>query len=334
MIQFRGGLLPNDPTKERLRLGRHLAILPDSPPLVDYLSQVTTWPMFRNDLVADCVWATIGHTLQQTSLYGSGAQVGLADADVLKGYMDVTGYEPTQTKADGSNPTDVGTRIQDALGYWRTTGMGPDLGPGRGPHKILAFAEVDIRSRYEVQTAIRLFGSLHIGMRFPASAEAQFNAGQPWDVVVGGDGGIRDGHAIPVGYYDTVGRRFRGVTWATPQDMTWAFWDAYVTEGWIVVTPEWLNVHGLSPAGIDLQGLGEQLAVLTKTPNPFLSLPPLAPPPPPPPPPMPPVFDPVASANLTLASVARPWVRAHHLGPANRRMAAGLLEWLAAIGQN
>lgn len=300
MIQFKGGLLPNDPSKPRLKVARRLTAVPTNPPQVDYMSRVPSWPMYGNSDCGDCVWATIGHQIQLTSLYGSGTEITVTELDVLRGYSDATGYDPTQTQPDGSNPTDQGTVIQDALGYWMKTGIGPAPADGEPDtrHKILAFAEVDVRNRTEVEAAINVFGSVHIGMDFPKIAEDEFNAGQEWDVAAD-DGGSLGGHAVPIAYYDAPSKTWKCVTWATAQGMTWAFWDRYVSEAWVVITPEWLDANGHSPEGVDLYGLGEDFAQITGKPNPFPAPGPTPQPPSPPGPtpgPTPPVVDDVDRA--------------------------------------
>jgi len=248
------GRKPNDPSKPRLRLAGHLTAVPPSPAVVDWLSKVQSWPMYGNDRYGDCVWAMIGHAVEAYTTYGQGSTVTVTEADVLKGYADVTGFNPDDPS------TDQGTVIQDALNYWRKTGV--------GGHKILAFAQVDHTNMDELKAALNVFGALLIGVNFPRSAMDQFNSGQPWDVV-GNDGGIEGGHAVHVGLDQTDGVTFKLVTWGALEGMTAAWWSAYVEEAWIAVAPEWLDASGHSPEGIDLYGLGEDLHEMTGQPNPF-----------------------------------------------------------------
>src|SRR5581483_817640 len=103
------------------------------------MSKVTTWPMYDNDEFGDCVWAAIGHQIQAFSAYGFGTVITVTNADVLAGYSAVTGFKPNDPS------TDNGTVVQDALNYWRKTGI--------AGHKILAFAQVNHRNRTECEAA-------------------------------------------------------------------------------------------------------------------------------------------------------------------------------------
>jgi hypothetical protein len=249
------GRRPNDPDKPRLRLAPRLdTTVPAPPALVDWLDKVQSWPMYANDRYGDCVWAMIGHAIEAYTTYGKGDTVTISEADVLKSYSDVTGFNPDDPS------TDQGTVIQDALNYWKTTGV--------GGHQIKAFAQVDHTNPDEVKAALNLFGVLLVGVNFPASAMDQFNAGQPWDVL-DNDGGIEGGHAIHVGHADTDNVTYNLVTWGAVEGMTSAWWAEYVEEAWIAVTDDWLSEAGTSPGGLDLYGLGEDLSALTGEPNPF-----------------------------------------------------------------
>lgn len=298
-IEFHHGRNPNDPAKPRLRAGRYL-VATSYPDVVDYLSKVKNWPMYLNDRYGCCTIAGGGHIIQGESTYGQGATQTITNTDVLTAYEAVSGFDPSTGKNDN------GAVMQDVLSYWRKTGI--------GGHKILAFAELDVKNLDEVRQALDTFGSIYIGIDFPDSAMDQFNAGKPWDVVKGSP--LDGGHAINGGYYDVNGN-WKVVTWGEVQEMTPAFWDKYVEEAWIVVTPEWLNAQGQSPSGFDLHGLGEELAVLTGGANPF------QPSPTPEPEPTPTPSDP----DSTLAAFLNDWLAKHPLSshPALRN---ALNEWL------
>lgn len=315
------GRLPERPESEapRLKLARFLDrdALPPTPALVDWVSKVSGWGMLGNDSWSDCVFAAVGHMIEAATCYGQGATVKVSLADVLKGYSDVTGFDQ-QAGPPGRNPTDRGTVIQDALSHWRKTGI--------GDHKILAFARVDHRNLDEVTAALNLFGHLMVGVDFPSAGMAQFDHGQPWDVVAN-DGGSDGGHAVTLGF-DASGGPLKAVSWGRAQPLTPAWWSRYVREAWVVIMPEWLDAVGHAPAGLDLYGLGEALSELThgKTPNPF---PQPAPVPTPPPSPTPaPTHDAVDDA---LATAVQPWLATPHRGDA-AKVAAALKTYLTKRG--
>lgn len=264
-IQFRPGRKaphPDTPEFPRLRLGRLLkpAELPAVPPIVDWVSLIEDWPMFANDAWGDCVFAMIGHSIQAATRYGQGATVTLTDDDILAAYSAVTGFD-INAGPPGSNPTDNGTVIQDALNYWRKEGI--------GGHKILAFGQLDHENPTEIMAALHLFGHVQLGINFPASAMDQFNAGQPWDVVKGSP--IEGGHAINLGYSKNDRGRieWEPISWARLLKMSPEFLASYVEEAWAVITPEWLDAVGNSPEGIDMASLGGAFVELTDEPNPF-----------------------------------------------------------------
>lgn len=275
-IEFRGGRLkphPDDADHRRLKLRHFLepANLPAVPPVVDWLSLVQDWPMYGNDQYGDCVWAMIGHSIEAATCYGQGSTVQITEADVLAAYSAVTGFDPKDPS------TDNGTVIQDALDYWRKTGI--------EGHKILAFAQVDHENLNEVMSAVHLFGHVQLGINFPKSAMEQFNTGQPWDTTTT-KSPIEGGHAVDLGYVrNSQGNlEWELVSWAERVNMTNRFFTKYVEEAWVVITPEWFNLVGDNPEGINTSVLGGAFTELTGDPSPFPVSPPAPPGPQPPPP--------------------------------------------------
>ena len=108
----------------------------------------------------------------------------------------------------------------------------------------------------QIEEAVYLFGVAGIGIRFPASAMAQFNAGKPWSVVARSK--IEGGHYIPL-------VALRGdlycVTWGKLQALTPAFLTKYVDEAWCILSPEMLTA-GKSMEGFSLAQLQADLKLL------------------------------------------------------------------------
>jgi hypothetical protein len=208
--------------------------------------------MYGNDSIGDCTCAAVGHLIQAWTAYSAGSPVTVADSDVIGTYEAVTGYNP----ADPS--TDQGAYIQDVLAYWRKTGV--------AGHKITAYASVRVSNMTLVKQAIDLFGAVDIGFNFPSSAMDQFDRHMPWDVVAGAS--IEGGHCVTVNGYKANGNLLC-VTWGATQEMTPAFWQRYVDEAWVIITPDWIKANGSTPQGIDLYALGQDFALLTGKANPI-----------------------------------------------------------------
>ena len=281
------GRRPPRPPEERPRLALapflDYRTLPPLPESVDYLAAVgdDNWPMYLNDEYGDCTVAAEAHQLEAWAAASSAGRrvVRVSDADVLAAYSRVSGFDPV------TGAHDDGAVMQDTLEDWQRHGL--------GGHKILAFAEVNVRDLAEVYAALAIFGQLYVGLNVTRSAVDQFNAGSPWDTVPDDDGGVLGGHAVNVGAAwrefrrdaDGLVRPFKLVTWGRVVAMTPTFWTRYVEEAWVAVSPEWLDsATGRSPAGLDLYALGEALRELTRRPNPFPAPAPEPPPAPPAPP--------------------------------------------------
>jgi len=292
--------------RPRLRLGPALRLDQLTlPTVVDEISRVPSWPMYLNDQIGDCTCAAAGHMIEAWTQYGQGAAVRVSDNDVLRAYQAVSGYVP------GRPDTDQGAVMQDVLDYWHRVGI--------GGHRILAFAELDVHNPAELKAALHLFGHVYVGLNVPASAETQFDAGQPWDVVAH-DGGILGGHAVNIGLMDLSG--YEPITWAKRQRMTQAFVDRYGEEAWVAVSLEWISATGGSPPGLDTAQLNAQYTALTGRPAPFPANPTPTPTP-----------SPAAPADVALAAVAKPWVRTHHTSIAgNAKMAGALKTWMKEKG--
>jgi hypothetical protein len=178
----------------------------------------------------------------------NGPMVVPKEQDVLTVYSAVSGYDPKT----GAN--DNGAAITDVLDYWQTTGI--------AGHKILGWAAVNFQNILEVKQAIYIFGGVDLGVNLPNSAQSQFQANQPWDIVVP-DGGIDGGHSVPNFGYGADGTNC--ITWAQRQPMSWAWFSKYCDEAYAVIDPAWLSAAQLTPSGFDLATLQQDLASLSTT---------------------------------------------------------------------
>jgi hypothetical protein len=218
------------------------------PSEVSWVTKVTSWPMYLNDALGDCVPAAAAHMIQQWNFYAGRPRVKPTDADVLKAYQDVGGYVP------GDPSTDNGANMLDMLKYWRTTGI--------GKHKILAFVALDPTKPQELFESILFFGNAYLGVQLPLSVQDA----SVWTVPTGGpngDGtpGSLGGHCIPAMAASQKSRTV--ITWAAKYKMSPNFGFDYCDEAYGVISSDWLDARGKSPSGFDLAGLMVDLKQVT-----------------------------------------------------------------------
>lgn len=321
MVDFRPGVVPNDPLKPRLYFSAFRKAGAVPPASVDYYSQTPNIGMLGNDTCGDCVFAGNGHIVEQQTYLGQGAEYVVSTSQAIASYSRVTGYDPN-AGPPGNNPTDQGTMLQTGLEDLQKVGF--------GGHVIAMFAQLDPRNINDVKLAVSEFGIVSIGIAFPNSAMTQFDNGQPWDVVQGAT--IEGGHCVVVaGYDDTY---LYVYTWGKAQKMTYAFWNTYCAgnggEAWAVISKDWVSLAtGQDPEGVDTHALGAQFAALTGKPNPFPAPapPPPAPTPPPKPTPPPAPTPPLDPAEQALVIAARRFLRRWFCKP--RYLVTALENWLS-----
>ncbi len=207
--------------------------------------------MLGNDEFGDCAWAGPAH---ETMLLTAEAnhEVAFTTDNVLSDYAAGTGFN-ANAGPPGSNPTDQGSNVRDVLKYRAKTGIVDAAG---ARHTIGAYIKLDAKNMQQVLEGLYIFQVIGIGIEFPDSAMAQFNAGKPWDVVPGAK--IEGGH-----YVSLVAKRanFEVVTWGALQEMTEAFFTTYVDEVWAYVSADDLN-NGHDIDGFDLGQLQADLQSL------------------------------------------------------------------------
>jgi hypothetical protein len=239
-------------------MARHLDKLGPAPAeCSDYISAVTAlvgddWGMMGNDTVGDCTLADPCHTIMLRTA-NAGTMVQPSTQDALDAYAAATGYDPSKTQPDGSNPTDQGANELDICEFMRLTGI---LG-----HKNDQYGTIDAANEDHLRWCVQLFGACRIGVNLPQSAMDQFNAGQAWDDV--GDQNIIGGHDVPV--VDYRGGMYYIITWAKLQPVTpkFMFNQSYVEEAHPELAFDWIRQQGTAPNGLDLAALEADLKGLT-----------------------------------------------------------------------
>ena len=246
------GKAPATPDDRDLRAAAYVTPLTLIPPDVDTgnLHLVEDWGMLGNDNYGDCVFAGGDHETMLWLQESDHDVAGLFDDDTALGdYAAVTGFSPSDPDSD------KGTNVRDALRYRRHTGLADTAGTR---HTIHGFMRLIAGNHYELKMAVHVFDATGVGIRFPESAHAQFDAGEPWDVVPGTPE-PKDGHYIPAIGYDAD--YVYCVTWGKLQPMTWAFFDTYCDEAWSIFSQESLK-RGESIDGLDAQQLSADLNAL------------------------------------------------------------------------
>jgi hypothetical protein len=201
----------------------------------EYAIADDAWGMFGNDAVGNCTCASKAHILM-TVTANAGKIIIPTLADVMSMYSAVTGYDPTKTQPDGSNPTDNGAAMTDILNYMLTNGFA-----GR---KILGWVQIDQTNRTHFEQCVELFGASDTGVQLPVSAVTQFNAGQNWDLV-SPDGGIDGGHDVPYLGFGRAGETC--ITWAHRQPGNIGWFTTYCDEAYGIIWDDWFDTNDVAP---------------------------------------------------------------------------------------
>lgn len=333
------GRKPQDLSRTRLRLTRDLlksatqaqssTQLPTAvPPVILYHNFVNSsiWGMDGNDAVGDCTIATRDHAVKTLNALANDLNDPVFNSttdECISAYSRITGYTPSDPN------TDQGAIMQDVLDYHRKTG----IVLGGSLTTITLFAEIDHKDVNLVKWCIATFGGVDLGIDFPDSAMGQFDRDQPWAVVKGARS--EGGHAIFACGYDD--QYVYVVTWGKVQPMTWAFFNKYVEEAWVVLDDDLVASTSAQDSVVHttLYALGQSFSAVTGKPNPIPA--PVTPAPSPvdpapvvnPPAPAPtPAPAPVVNTYPFPISEVTPWLDSPHSWAKATRAAKALRKWL------
>jgi hypothetical protein len=237
----------------------------DIPTAGGYKGRVSDFGMLANDTLGDCGPAGIDHGFMQTNTL-AGKPIQFDPANTISDYSAITGYNPDDPNSD------QGTDMQTAYSYVTKTGMIDKAGKR---HKIGAYLGLN-NTQAQLQEVIYIYDRAGIGFNFPSYAMTAFNNGQAWDYKPGQKYTIDGGHYVEGIYYDATGVTV--VTWGKEQLMTWAFFLKFCDESYLLVDDELLNAQGLTPNGLNVDLLNQDLTIIkaggipitnvTPTPNP------------------------------------------------------------------
>ena len=238
------GRLParRDPRVKALSLYTRGISLPPPPTAVDYYSKVQgAWPMDLNDRLGDCTIAAVSHC---ATLWTANAQVKpflMSDADIEAAYSQLGGYIP------GNASTDGGCVEQDVLQAWCRDGIDGD--------KLEGYVALNCTDLDEIKDAISWFGCAYLGINLPRSALENSDA---WNKVPGSP--IEGGHAVVLAGYS--GDVFQTVSWGKLIPTTADFLLTYMEEAYGLISRDFIDETGKTPAGFDLSQLIANCAAL------------------------------------------------------------------------
>lgn len=235
--------------RSMLVMTQHLSSLGPAPSETNnYMGAVTVpWGMMLNDTLGDCVCADSGHTLMLRSA-NSGKIIIPTDADIEHLYEEVGGY------IAGDSKTDNGCDETSMEQYLTSTGL--------CGQKLDDSGSVDYTSLDHLIWSIQLFGSVRLGINFPAWAMSAFSSQQPWGAPpVGVDTTIEGGHDVPI--VDYRGGNFTCITWGQEQVITMDFLNLYCEEAHVELAFNWIAAQGNTPNGFSLSQLDADLKDIT-----------------------------------------------------------------------
>lgn len=197
------------------------------------------WQMLGNDTAGDCVIAWVLHQIMGwQAVANAGTPVTFTSEQAIQIYSAITGYVP------GDENTDNGTDPNQALEYWQQNGL---LG-----HSIAGGVSLDISNLDAIRAALYLFGGVGLSINAP-NYIMNVPAGGSWSEQPGDDTTIAGGHEILGIGFGLQG--FRIVSWGTTYTFDVAFFQKYVVAAQAAVSTDWIKQAGVSPSGVDLNGL-------------------------------------------------------------------------------
>jgi len=223
-------------TERTLQFTKYSKALPPPPASADWIKACSSFDMLGNDDYGDCVFASKGHIIQVCTA-NEDVEVKLSEQTIVKAYLTFTGGR------------DQGANILDALKWWRKNAAKLD------GHPVWAYVSIEPTDQEAIKQAIALFGAVKIGVNLAAA----WRHTDVWDVGRGRDytPGSWGSHDVPASAYDAAGVTV--ITWGDTVKMTWAAVPVYCDEMYALILPDWIRHDGISPSGLDLPALHEDL---------------------------------------------------------------------------
>lgn len=260
MSERRLGARPRvfDPTMPHMMAIRMMAGTAPLPAIPDKLDLLDGMPddfgMMNNDRLGCCTCAAAYHAMQVWSRHGRDVVLTEPDEYVAAMYREFAGY-------DGTPATDNGAVEQDVLRRWLRDGVpireGTAENPAPGRSFIRAAMEVLPRRVEDVKRAIYDTGAVYIGFDVPAWLMDEPNLPGFWENEPGRDSRSVGGHAVSCHGYD--GRGVDLISWGRRYKMSWDLFRSVTGEAYAMVHPWWIEATGLTPFGLSVDQLREQM---------------------------------------------------------------------------
>jgi hypothetical protein len=258
-MKYSLGLQPTRPELVEHKLADfydHHAAIPTIPANYGHTNLISRWGMLGNgpdsvstDIpVGDCAICGPEHLIMGWNAAALKSVPPFTYSSTIDMYTAITQYDPSQyDPTTQTNPTDQGSDMTAVAKYWQTTGFKDAAGD---VHQIVAFLGLDPKDTKQITAATYLFEGVGFGFDLPASAEQQFEAGQPW-TVTGAD--IVGGHYVPV--LGKLNGNYLGVTWGGIVTITPEFIAEYGSLALAYLGKDMFNLQGKSAEGLDLGAL-------------------------------------------------------------------------------
>jgi hypothetical protein len=232
-------------------LGAFTQALPPPPTAIAYSGGLRSLGIMANDRTGDCTCAACGHAIQLWTSMVSKETV-VSDASILAMYSSISGYVP------GDVNTDVGAVASEVLLYWYKNPL--------AGHALSGFASIRPGNRTSIRDAIYLFGICYLGIQMPLSARYAHSWILPPGQATTGDWepGSWGGHAVPACDYDETGVTV--ISWGKLIKVGWSWLDAYMDEGYGLLSRDWMAATGNSPPGFNWAALQNDMNSLRVSP--------------------------------------------------------------------
>jgi hypothetical protein len=202
----------------------------------DLIKPALNWGMAGNDSYGNCVIATAAHIIDSDESNEFKIDTTISDKAVIS-------LSKEMDALDGYN-------ILDRLKYWRKFSM--------WDRSLWAFAMLRGLDDSLVKYSIFHFGSLDVGVNLPNA----WRNTDVWDTGIGRsfNPGSWGGHSVPLLGYDNS--FLYACTWGVIVPMTWPAFHMYCDERYVTLLPSWIAKERISPSGVDLIALHNDLATI------------------------------------------------------------------------